>query len=90
MRLFTWYDIETEIRKNRNLWPVWWNRVDVYSDVIVVNIDPQRNIEAENEAVFLEIFGKLYANGKVMVEFDQKLLNIIYEEGDESDRVQPV
>ncbi len=90
MRLFTWYDIETEIRKNRNLWPVWWNRVDVYSDEIVVNIDPQRNIEAENEAVFLEIFGKLYANGKVMVEFDQKLLNIIYEEGDESDRVQPI
>lgn len=90
MRLFTWYDIETELKKNRDLWPGSWNRVDVYSDEIVVNIDSERNIKEENEETFTKIFGKLYMNGKVMVEFDQKLLEIIYEEGDESDKAEPI
>ncbi len=88
MRLFTWYDIEVELKKNRNMWPVWWNRVDVYNDEIVVNIDPKTNMEEENEEIFAKIFGKLYMNGKVMVEFDHKLLDVIYEEGDESDRTE--
>ena len=90
MRLFTWYDIEVELKKNRKLWPLWWNRVDVYSDEIVVNIDPKRNIEEENRETFEQIFGKLYTDGKVMVEFDQRVLEVIYEEGDESDRIEPV
>ena len=90
MRLFTWYDIEVELKKNRKLWPLWWNRVDVYSDEIVVNIDPKRNVEEENDEIFKGIFGKLYTDGKVMVEFDQKLLEVIYEEGDESDRIDPI
>lgn len=90
MRLFTWYDIEVELKKNRSLWPVWWNRVDVYSDEIVVNIDPETNVEKENEDVFLKIFGKLYMNGKVMVEFDKKWLEVIYEDGDESDRIEMI
>lgn len=90
MRLFTWYDIEVELKKKRNLWPSWWNRVDVYSDEIVVNIDPKRNMEEENDEIFKGIFGKLYTDGKVMVEFDQKLLEVIYEEGDESDRIDPI
>lgn len=90
MRLFTWYDIEVELKKNRKLWPLWWNRVDVYSDEIVVNIDPKRNIEEENRETFERIFGKLYTDGKVMVEFDQRVLEVIYEEGDESDRIEPV
>ena len=25
MRLFTWYDVEVELKRNRNLWPLWWN-----------------------------------------------------------------
>ena len=83
MRLFTWYDIEVELKKNRKLWPLWWNRVDVYSDEIVVNIDPKRNIEEENRETFEQIFGKLYTDGKVMVEFDQRVLEVIYEEGDD-------
>ena len=37
MRLFTWYDIEVELRKKRDIWPSWRNRVDVYSDEIVIN-----------------------------------------------------
>lgn len=90
MRLFTWYDIEVELKKKRNLWPSWWNRVDVYSDEIVVNIDPKRNMEEEYDEIFKGIFGKLYTDGKVMVEFDQKLLEVIYEEGDESDRIDPI
>lgn len=90
MRLFTWYDIEVELRKKRDIWPSWWNRVDVYSDEIVINIDAEKNNREENEKVFDIIFGKLYVNGKVMVEFDQKLLEIVYEEGDESDRIIPV
>ena len=89
MRLFTWYDIETELWSKRNLWPVWWNRVDVYNEEIVVNIDPERNINEKNEETFMKIFGKLYLNGRVMVEFDQKLLEVIYEEGDESDKTKP-
>ena len=52
MRLFTWYDIEVELKKKRNLWPSWWNRVDVYSDEIVVNIDPKRNVEEENDEIW--------------------------------------
>lgn len=90
MRLFTWYDIEVELKKKRNLWPLWWNRVDVYSDEIIVNIDPKRNRKEDNEETFKTIFGKLYTDGKVMVEFDRKLLEIIYEEGEEADRTEPV
>ncbi len=90
MRLFTWYDIEVELKKKRNLWPLWWNRIDVYSDEIVINIDPERNVGEENEETLKKIFGKLYTDGRVMVEFDQKLLEVIYEEGDESDRTEPI
>lgn len=90
MRLFTWYDIEVELKKKRNLWPEWWNRIDVYSDEIVINIDTEKNSDVENEKVFKELFGKFYMNGRVMVEFDQKILEVIYEEGDESDKVMPV
>ena len=43
MRLFTWYDIEVELRKKRDIWPSWWNRVDVYSYEIVINIDEEKN-----------------------------------------------
>ena len=49
MRLFTWYDVEVEFRKRRRWWPLWWNRVDVYSDEIVINIDSERNNKEENE-----------------------------------------
>jgi MinD-like ATPase involved in chromosome partitioning or flagellar assembly len=90
MRLFTWYDVEVELKKKRNLWPLWWNRVDVYSDEIVVNMDPEGNGKEENEETFINIFGKFYMNGSVMVEFDQKRLDIIYEEGDESDRIESI
>lgn len=90
MRLFTWYDIEVELRKNRNLWPAWWNRVDVYRDEIVINVDPEKNNEAVNEEVFHAVFGKLYTDGKVMVEFNQRSAEVIYEEGDVSDRAEPV
>ncbi|MCI8514684.1 MAG: hypothetical protein HFI93_08715 [Lachnospiraceae bacterium] len=90
MRLFTWYDIEVELKKKRNLWPAWWNRVDVYSDEIVVNIDAEKNEKEENERAFGRIFEKLYTDGRVMVEFDRRQLEVIYEEGDESDRVEPI
>lgn len=90
MRLFTWYDIEVELKKKRDLWPEWWNRIDVYSDEIVININTEKNSSVENEKVFEKIFGKFYMNGRVMVEFDQKALEVIYEEGDESDKVMPV
>ena len=90
MRLFTWYDVEVEFKKKRNMWPVWWNRVDVYSEEIVINIDGENNNQEENEKILHLIFGKLYMNGQVMVEFDRKLLDIIYEEGDESDRIEIV
>ncbi|MDE5717668.1 MAG: hypothetical protein K2I53_08665 [Lachnospiraceae bacterium] len=59
MQLFTWYDIEVELKKKRHMWPVWWNRVDVYSDEIVINIDPERNDKEENEQILSKIFGKL-------------------------------
>ena len=71
MRLFTWYDIELELKKRRSIWPVWWNRVDAYSDEIVININADRNDGKENERVLGEIFGKLYQNGGILVEFDQ-------------------
>lgn len=90
MRLFTWYDIEVELKKNRRLWPVWWNRVDVYHDEIVINVDLEKNNEEENKKALSEIFGKLYVDGKVMVEFDQTLLEVYFEEGDASDRIEPV
>ncbi len=90
MRLFTWYDIEVELRKKRESWPEWWNRVDVYHDEIVININPEKNHVNENEKVLSDIFGKLYIDGQIMVEFDRSLLDVIYEEGDESDRIVPV
>ena len=90
MRLFTWYDIELELKKRRSIWPVWWNRVDAYSDEIVININADRNDGKENERVLGEIFGKLYQNGGILVEFDQKLLEVIYEEGDEADQAEQV
>ncbi len=90
MRLFTWYDIELELKKRRSIWPVWWNRVDAYSDEIVININADRNDGKENERVLGEIFGKLYQNGGILVEFDQKLLEVIYEEGDEFDQAEQV
>lgn len=37
---------------------MWWNRIDVYSDEIVINIDPKKNDKDENEKVlkkYLEI-----------------------------------
>ncbi len=90
MHLFTWYDVEVEFKKKRDMWPAWWNRVDVYSDEIVINIDRENNNQGENEKALHLIFGKLYRNGQVMVEFDQKLLDLVYEEGDESDRIEPI
>lgn len=90
MRYFTWYDIEVELKKKHNMWPIWWNRADVYSDEIVINVDPERNDPEKNEQAFAEIFGKSYMHGKVMVEFDQNLLEVIYEEGDESNRIEPI
>ncbi len=90
MLLFTWYDIDIELRKKRDLWPEWWNRIDVYSDEIVINIDAEKNNKEENEKVLDKIFGKMYIDGQVMVEFDRKMLKVIYEEGDDSDRVIPV
>ena len=90
MHLFTWYDIEVEFKQKRSLWPVWWNRVEVYHDEIVINIDLEKNIEEENEKALKHIFGKLYMNGQVMVEFDRSLLEIIYEEGDESDCIERI
>lgn len=50
----------------------------------------ERNDKEENEQILSKIFGKLYTNGKVMVEFDQKLLEVIFEDGDESDRTEPI
>lgn len=90
MRLFTWYDIELELKKKRYLWPVWWNRVDAYSDEIVINIDPDKNNIEENEKVFHTIFGKLYHDGHIVIEFDKKTVEVVYEEGDDSDRIETI
>lgn len=89
MRLFTWYGIEIEFKKNREKWPTWWNRVDVYSDEVVINVNPVENNKEQNEETLSKIFQKLYMDDKVMVEFGSQWLDIIYEEGDESDRVHP-
>ncbi len=37
MHLFTWYDVELDLKRNRELWPKSWNRVDVYNNEIVID-----------------------------------------------------
>ena len=43
MHLFTWYDVELDLKRNRELWPKSWNRVDVYNNEIVINVDAKNN-----------------------------------------------
>lgn len=50
MHLFTWYDVELDLKRNRELWPKSWNRVDVYNNEIVINVDAKNNTESENES----------------------------------------
>ena len=86
MKLFTWYDIEVELRRNRKKWPKSWNRVDVYNDEVVININETEHTQEEDEKFFREIFGRNYRENGIILEFDQARISVIYEGGDEDDR----
>lgn len=90
MRLFTWYDVETELYQKREIWPASWNRVDVYHDEIVINIDTKINVEEKNQKVLKTIFGRFYNNESVLIEFDKTRMQVIYEDGDETDKKVPI
>lgn len=90
MRLFTWYDVETELYQNREIWPASWNRVDVYNDEVVINIDAEINVEENNREVLKSIFGRFYSNECILIEFDKTRMQIVYEEGDETDKNIPI
>ena len=63
MHLFTWYDVELDLKRNRELWPKSWNRVDVYNNEIVINVDAKNNTESENESALKKIFANCYHDG---------------------------
>lgn len=90
MHLFTWYDVELDLKRNRELWPKSWNRVDVYNNEIVINVDVKNNTESENESALKKIFANCYHDGYVQREFDKSRMDVIYEEGEEEDRMIPV
>ena len=90
MHLFTWYDVELDLKRNRELWPKSWNRVDVYNNEIVINVDAKNNTESENESALKKIFANCYHDGYVQREFDKSRMDVIYEEGEEEDRMIPV
>ena len=90
MRLFTWYDVETELKKSRDKWPVSWNRVDVYNDEIIINVNDIADAGKESEKALRDIFEKNYVNDGIVIDFDKSVMEIHYEEGDEDDKTVPV
>lgn len=84
MQIFTWHDVERKIEKS--IWPKSWNRVDVYNDEIVINICKELHNPKEDEDVLKKIFGKFYDGESIEIEFDQTMMYITYEEGDQAER----
>ena len=77
-RMYTWKDIEIELRKNRTEWPKEWADIHVYSDCVEI----YSNGENRDGRIFAELFGRLYDLEKNQIVFPltgQKM-DIIYEE----------
>ena len=89
MRFFTWFDVETELMKNRSRWPESWNRVDVYQDEIVIDIDLREDQWEEDEETFKAIFGKNYDDGEITIDFDGSIMKVVYTEGETQERILP-
>lgn len=83
MRLFTWHDTETELKKRRGEWPENWRKVEAYSDELVIEIQSCNNNEKNNERFLTAVFGKAYENGCIDVSFTGRQLDVIYEESDD-------
>ena len=86
MKLFTWRDIETELRRNKKKWPKSWRRADVYNDEVVITVDEEKTLHEENESFLKKLFGKNYRADSIVLEFDQSRIAVIYEAGEEDDR----
>lgn len=86
MRLFTWHDVEMEFFKSREKWADSWNRVDVYNDEIVINVNPHTNDSLQNENALKKIFSGHYVGESLLLDFDREKMAIIFEAGTEDDR----
>lgn len=90
MNLFTWYDVEMEFRKARYKWPQSWNRVDVYNDEVIINIDEKIDDKEEDERILKEIFQKNYDSDGIQREFDHIRMSVSYEAGDDEDKAENI
>lgn len=88
MRLFTWYDVETNLMRNRHKWPKSWNRVDVYNDEVVINVSGEAGTESIK--ALEAIFGSCYGEKGIWTELDEIWIQIVYEQGDELDKAIPM
>lgn len=84
MQIFTWHDVENELRQQREKWPKSWKQVDVYNDEIIIYTDPESDNREENERVLKDIFGKNYNENGVLIEFSQKRMSVSYENEEET------
>ena len=89
MRLFTWFDVETELMRHSNQWPKSWKRVEVYQDEIVIESDVGNRQWEEDEETLKAIFGKNYDDGEIRIDFDGSSLSVAYADGDEGERFSP-
>lgn len=87
MKLFTWHDIETEFRRNKKNWPSSWYRVDVYNDEVIIIIDQETDSREEDTQFLSKLFGRNFRENSIILEFDQSQIAVLYEEGDEEERV---
>lgn len=85
MRLFTWNDVEIELKKRNAQWPASWKSIDVYSDEVIIFIDPLCNNIEENETYLKSVFEKYFDGECIRIEFTGEIMNIVYEEADEDD-----
>ena len=86
MKLFTWHDVEMEFFRHREMWPDSWNRVDVYNEEIVININPYTDDPVQNSNVLKNIFSDHYIGECLILDFDHEKMSIIFEEGTEEDK----
>lgn len=86
MQIFTWHDVENKLRRQREHWPESWNRVDVYNDEVVINVDAAKDVRENDEKILKDIFQKNYNNNEILIEFDQRKMRVTFEEGDDDDK----
>ena len=87
MKLFTWHDVEIQFfNAKEELWSKSWNRVDVYNEEVVININTALDDGTGSETALERIFPNHYSNHFISLDFDQEKLLVTFEDGTDEDR----